>query len=126
VEVSKTEDNPQGVIKRYALTEEGRKYYKPHAYTSRDGVEHPSDFCVAHIKPDKVVSWELDQHDAQHPSAIVSYTYQVDPAPWMQDAEAQRVLPMVTQVIHGAGGGLQMRQGFTLDEQGWVPTTGPV
>lgn len=126
VAVPKTGDNPQGVIKRYALTDEGRKYYKPHAYTSRDGVEHPSDFCVAHIKSDKVVSWELDQHDAQHPSAIVSYTYQIEPAPWMQDADAQRVLPMVTQVIHGASNGLQMRQGFTLGEQGWVATTGPV
>jgi hypothetical protein len=124
--VPKTEENPQGVVKRYALTDEGRKYYKPHAYTGRDGVEHPNDFCVAHIKPDKVMSWELDQHDTQHPSAVVSYTYQIEPAPWMHDADAQRVLPMITHVINGAGGNLQMHQGFTLGEHGWVATTGPV
>lgn len=126
VAVPRTDDNPQGVIKRYALTDEGRKYYKPHAYTGRDGVEHPSDFCVAHIKPDKVVSWELDQHDAKHPLAVVNYTYQIEPAPWMQDADAQRVLPMVAQVIRGAGSGMQMHQGFTLGEHGWVATSGPV
>ena len=126
VAVPKTEENTQGVIKRYALTDEGRKYYKPHVYTSRDGVEHPNDFCVAQIKLDKVMSWELDTHDAQHPSAVVSYTYQIQPAPWMQDADAQRVLPMVTRIINGAGGRLQLRQGFTLGEHGWVAMSGPV
>lgn len=126
VEVPKTDENRQGVVKRYALTDEGRKYYKPHAYTGRDGAGHPNDFCVAHIRPDKVMSWQLDQHDAQHPSAVVSYTYQVEPAPWMKDADAQRVLPMITIVINGAGGRRQMRQGFTLGDKGWVATDGPV
>ncbi|MDB5975732.1 MAG: hypothetical protein JWR07_2492 [Nevskia sp.] len=126
VEVPKTEENPQGVVKRYALTDEGRKYYKPHAYTSRNGAEHPNDFCAARIKLDKVMSWELDTHDAQHPSTVVSYTYKIEPAPWMHDPDAQRVLPMITHVINGAGGGLQLHQGFTLGEHGWVATSGPV
>lgn len=126
IEVPKTEENPQGVIKRYALTDEGRKYYKPHAYTSRSGAEHPNDFCAAQIKLDKVMSWELDKHDAQHPSAVVSYTYQIEPAPWMHDPDAQRVLPMITRVINGAGGRLQLHQGFTLGDHGWVATAGPV
>jgi hypothetical protein len=126
VAVPKTEENTQGVVKRYALTDEGRKYYKPHVYTSRDGVEHPNDFCAAQIKLDKVMSWELDTHDAQHPFAVVSYTYQIQPAPWMQDADAQRALPMVTRIINGAGGRLQLRQGFTPGEHGWVAMSGPV
>ncbi|HZR35097.1 MAG TPA: hypothetical protein VFA75_06950 [Nevskia sp.] len=126
VEVPKTAENPQGVVKRYALTEEGSKYYKAHAYTSRGGAEHPRDFCVAHIRPERVVGWQLDQHDAEHPTAVVSYTYQVDPAPWLQDADAQRVLPMVARIVKGAGGGLQLRQGFVLGEHGWVAMAGPV
>lgn len=126
VAVAKTAENPQGVVKRYALTDEGRKYYKPHAYTSRGGAEHPNDFCVAQIKLDKVESWQLDQHDARHPSAVVSYSYRVEPAPWLQDADAQRVLPMVARVINGAEGHLQLRQGFTLGEHGWVATSSPV
>jgi hypothetical protein len=126
VSVPKTDENPQGLVKRYALTEKGQQYYKPHAYTGGNGVEHANDFCVAQIKLDQVISWELDTHDARHPAAAVSYTYQIEPAPWMQDADAQRVLPMVTRVINGAGGRLQLRQGFTLGEHGWVATPGPV
>jgi len=126
VEVPKTDDNPQGVVKRYALTEEGRKYYKPHAYTGRNGVEHAKDFCVAHIRLDSIVNWQLDTQDAEHPLAVVSYTYQIESAPWMQDADARRVLPMIVRAINGAGGRLQMRQGFTLGEHGWVASNGPV
>ena len=74
----------------------------------------------------KVESWEIDSHDAQHPAATVSYTYDIEPAPWMQDPDAQRVLPMVAKVIKGANGGLQMHQGFTLGDKGWVAVAGPV
>jgi hypothetical protein len=126
IEVPKTDKNSQGVVKRYALTDEGRKYYKPHEYVGRNGAEHPNDFCVAQIKLDHVTSWKLETQDAQHPSAVVSYTYQIAPAPWLQDADAQRVLPVVTRVVNGAGGRLQLRQGFTLGEQGWVATPGAV
>ncbi|NGY05887.1 hypothetical protein [Solimonas terrae] len=126
VSVARTDDNPQGVVKRYALTDEGRKYYKLHDYKSRDGVDHPRDFCVAQITLDKLVQWQLDTHDAQHPTAVVSYTYRIAPAPWLQDADAQRVLPMVVRIVNGAGGHLQLHQGFSLTEHGWEATPGPV
>ena len=126
VPVPRSAENPDGAIKRYELTDEGRKYYKAHAYKGRDGAAHQNDFCVAQISLDKVESWQLDTHDAQHPAATVSYTYHVEPAPWMQDADAQRVLPMVAKVIKGADGGLQMHQGFTLGDKGWVAVAGPV
>ena len=123
VSVPKSADNPDGAIKRYALTDEGRKYYKPHAHTGRDGTAHQNDFCVAQISLDHVDSWDLDK---QHSAATVSYSYHIAPAPWMQDADARRVLPMVAKVIAGAGGGLKMRQGFTLNDKGWVAISGPV
>ena len=123
VPVPRSAENPDGAIKRYALTEEGRKYFKAHAYKGRDGAVHPNDFCVARISLDHVDSWQLD---AQHQAATVSYTYRIEPAPWMQDTEAQRVLPMVAKVIKGAGGGLQMHQGFALGQQGWTAVQGPV
>jgi hypothetical protein len=124
--VPKSAENPDGTVKRYALTDEGRKYFKPHAYTGRDGAAHKSDFCVAQISLAKVESWQLDMNDAQHPTAMVSYSYHIEPAPWLQDPDAQRVLPMVAKVIQGADGRLQMHQGFTLGEQGWVAVPGPV
>ena len=126
VPVPRSTVNPDGAIKRYELTDEGRKYYKPHAYTGRDRVAHQSDFCVARLTLAKVESWQIDSHDAQHPAATVSYSYRIEPAPWMDNDDARRVLPMVAKVIQGADGGLQMHQGFTRGDKGWVAAMGPV
>jgi hypothetical protein len=123
--VPRSAENPDGAIKRYELTDEGRKYYRSHAYTSRNGVAHENDFCVAQISLAKVESWQLDTRDPQRSVATVSYTYRIEPAPWLQDADARRVLPMVAKVIRGANGGLQMRQGFALGDKGWVAVAGP-
>jgi hypothetical protein len=126
VPVPRSTDNPDGALKRYSLTDEGRKYFKPHAYKSRDGARHGNDFCVARIRLDRVEGWQLDPADPRHAAATVSYTYRIEPAPWMQDPDAQRVLPMVAKVIRGAGGGLQMHQGFVRDQHGWVAVPGAV
>ena len=123
VSVPKSAENPDGAIKRYTLTDEGRKYDKPHTWTARDGASHQNDFCVARIRLARVEDWTFD---ARHQAATVSYTYAIEPAPWLQDADAQRVLPMVAKVIQGADGGLQMHQGFTRDDKGWVAVMGPV
>jgi hypothetical protein len=126
VPAPKSAENPDGAVKRYALTDEGRKYFKPHSYKTRDGAAHQNDFCVARISVARVESWQVDSHDAQHPAALVSYSYHIEPAPWMDNADAQRVLPMVAKVIKGAEGGLQMHQGFTKSPQGWVAVAGAV
>ena len=121
VAVPRSSENPDGAVKRYALTEEGRKYYRPHAHTGRDGTAHPNDFCVARISLDHVEGWRLDPSQS---SATVSYSYRIDPAPWLRDADALRVLPMVAKVIAGAGGGLQLHQGFMRGPRGWVAVDG--
>jgi hypothetical protein len=126
VAVPKSAENPDGAIKRYSLTDEGRKYYKPHPHKGRDGVAHKDDVCVARISLAQVEGWQLDPADAQHAAATVSYSYHIEPAPWMKDPDAQRVLPMVAEVIRGAEGGLKMRQGFVRDQHGWVPVPGAV
>ena len=125
VAVPKSSENPDGAVKRFELTDAGRKFYKPHPYVTR-GAEHANDFCVAHLKREKIVDVKVDTSDAQHPMAVVSYTYQIDTAPWMQNADAQRVFPMITRIANGAGGQLQLRQGFTLGDKGWVARPGPV
>ena len=126
VSAPRSTENPDGAIKRYALTDEGRKYLRPHPHTGRDGAVHAHDFCVARISLDKVESWQLDTREAQHPAATVSYSYHIEPAPWLEDADAKRVLPMVARVINGADGRMLMRQGFTLASNGWVAVPGPV
>jgi hypothetical protein len=126
VAAPRSAENPDGAIKRYTLTDEGRKYYTAHAHTGRDQVAHPSDFCVARLTLARIESWQVDSRDAQHPSATISYTYRIAPAPWLADDDARRVLPMVAKVIQGADGRLQMHQGFTRGDTGWVAVTGPV
>lgn len=125
VAAPKSTENPDGAVKRFELTEAGRTFYKPHAYAAH-GAEHANDFCVAHLKREKIVDVKIDASDAHHPLAVVSYTYQIDSAPWMQNADAQRVFPMIARIANGAGGKLQLRQGFTLGDKGWVAQTGPV
>jgi hypothetical protein len=126
VPVPKSDTNPDGAVKRYVLTDAGRKFYVPHAFTERNGLTHDHDFCVARVSVAHVDGWQIDAHDAQHPTATVSYSYRIDPAPWMKDAEAQRVLPMIAKVIKGVDGGLQLHQGFVQGPTGWVAVPGAV
>ena len=91
-----------------------------------DAVDRRRCAAVARLTLAKVESWQVDSRDAQHPTATVSYTYHVEPAPWMDNDDARRILPMVAKVIKGADGGLQMHQGFTRVQQGWVAVAGPV
>jgi len=123
VEVARTDADPQGVVKRYELTDAGRRFYKPHAHTASGGVAHANDFCAAHLSLDRVVDWQIGP-DRSHPQALVSYTYHVEPAPWMKDADAQRVFPMVMRVIDGADGQLQLKQALVAGERGWVARPG--
>jgi len=125
VAAPKSNENPDGAVKRFELTEAGRKFYKPHPNPTRGAVQ-ANDFCVAHLKREKIVDVKVDASDARHPTAVVSYTYQIDSAPWMQNADAQRVFPMITRIVNGAGGPLQLRLGFKLGDNGWVAQAGPV
>ncbi|HTQ36284.1 MAG TPA: hypothetical protein VMH77_04545 [Steroidobacteraceae bacterium] len=125
VPVAKSSENPDGALKRYELTEAGRRFYIPHAHAARNEAPHPNDFCVAHLRRERIVDWQIDAHDPQHPVAVVNYTYRIDPAPWTRDADAQRVFPMVARVVNGAGQ-MQLRQGFTVSNKGWIAVDGPV
>ena len=129
VAVPKSTENPDGAVKRFELTDAGRNFYRPHASAAQGAGQQKqaaNDFCVAHLKREQIVDVKVDASNAQHPVAVVSYTYQIDTAPWMQDADAQRVFPMVARIANGAGGKLQLRQGFTRGDKGWVAQTGPV
>lgn len=107
-------------VRRFALTETGRKYYVTRA--SADGkAAGQGDFCAGHLSLDRVVAWKLDPPgDSKAQRAVVSYTYTIDPAPWTADAEVQRVFPVVAGVVHGAGTA-QLEESFRRTKDGWVP-----
>ena len=82
-----------------------------------DGARN-GDFCAAHLSLDRIVGWELRGSGPQR-QAVVTYTYQVDAAPWTKDAEVQKVFPVVAGVIRGAGTA-QLQETFAHGDAGWV------
>jgi hypothetical protein len=99
-------------VRRYQLTDAGRKHYVMRGAKG--------DFCAARLSLDRIVAWELHDGAAdKRRHAVVTYTYRADAAPWTQDAQAQKVFPMVANVVHGAGTA-QLQEAFTLTDAGWV------
>ena len=110
-----TEDGVLSVpVTRFELTPKGRQYYRTEPAL---GKHAHGDLCVANLSLDKVVSWEVNDQDAR--SAVVSYTYHVDAAPWTSVPEIKAVFPAVDRVVTGAGKAL-LEEGFTLTNDGWV------
>jgi hypothetical protein len=109
---------PAMKVRRYALTESGRRYY-----LVRGGAGHPpdGDFCAARLSLDRIVGWSLERDAARGgvPHVVVTYTYRVEAAPWTKDAEAQKVFPVVASVVRGAGSA-ELQESFTLTPTGWV------
>ena len=103
-------------VRRYALTEAGRKFYI--ARGNGGAGARSGDFCAAHLSLDRIVGWELRGSGTQR-QAVVTYTYQVDAAPWTKDAEVQKVFPVVASVIRGAGTA-QLQETFARGEAGWI------
>lgn len=119
-EVAEVDVNDEGTlhhmkVRRYALTDAGRKFYimRGNGDAARSG-----DFCAAHLSLDRIVGRELHGSGAQR-RAVVTYTYRVDAAPWTKDAEVQKVFPMVASVIRGAGTA-QLQETFAHSDAGWI------
>ena len=110
-------------VRRFALTDTGHKYYLargPGHATAKVATAPKGDFCAAKLSLDHVVGWELHQASkGLQRQAVVTYTYRIDAAPWAQDAQVQRVFPVVSSVLRGAGVA-QLQETFTLTDAGWV------
>lgn len=110
-------------VKRYQLTESGKKYYLTHELRSlaADGSKalHQGDFCVAKLSLDKIVGWDPPTTVNARKETVVTYTYTVEAAPWLQDPGAKRVFPLVDRVVQGARVA-QFQEAFALTKDGWV------
>src|ERR1019366_3281039 len=93
-------------VKRYQLTESGKKYYLTRELRTLapDGSKtvQRGDFCVAKLSLDKIVAWDPPTNDSARRETVVTYTYTVEAAPWLQDPGAKRVFPLVDRVVQGA------------------------
>ena len=110
-------------VNRYELTDAGKKYYlaKPIRSQGSDGSVkiQQGDFCPVRLSLDKVVGWEASKAGNSPQEIVVNYTYKVDAAPWTQDAEVQKVFPVVAGIVRGAGS-VQLKEAFNLTQDGWV------
>jgi hypothetical protein len=119
-------------VRRYELTDTGKRYYLLRDEVRRDGKPvQQHDLCAAKLSLDKVVEWKPSPKPTTAITTtvgaapadtlmVVSYTYKAEPAPWMKDADAQKVFPVVANVVRSAGTA-QLTQTFRLTSTGWVP-----
>jgi hypothetical protein len=106
-------------VRRYDLTDAGRTYYVKRAQRRATSAQAAGDFCAARLTLDRIVGWDMHPGDGKAPIATVRYTYHVDAAPWTNDAEAQKVFPMVAGVVRGADKA-ELQESFTHTPTGWV------
>jgi hypothetical protein len=108
-------------VKRYALTEEGRKYYLDNVdhYKAPDHSDAVSgDLCAASVTLDKVDSWTPVKTSGEVQETTVSYTYKIDAAPWAKDQIARDAFPVVANLIDGAGKA-HLEVDFVRTQDGW-------
>ena len=114
-----TEDGPVAVpVTRFQLTDTGRQYYRVRqgAGEGEKRAQQHGDLCVVKLSLDKVASFDMAEDKR---SAVVSYTYHAEAAPWTRVPEVKAVFPAVARVVAGAGSAL-LKEGFTLTNDGWV------
>ena len=103
-------------VQRYSLTEAGRKFYLKRYSTTiaptGEKVARQGDFCVGKLSLAKLVAWDAGTETA-------SYTYKFAAAPWMREASAQQVFPMIAYIMKGEGQ-LRMTQRLRLDHGRWI------
>jgi hypothetical protein len=132
-EIDKKDEDGQShhmKVRRYELTEAGTKYYLARG-TAQSAADKPvpHDLCGAKLSLEKVVRWTapaLPQASvagaaplAADKQMVVTYTYKAEPAEWMKDPDAQKVFPVVANVVRGAGTA-ELTETFRQTEAGWV------
>jgi hypothetical protein len=120
VEVGEADAKKRTSARRYELTDAGRQYFLARAPYKRDP-GHPvadHDFCAARLSLKRVVRWDPPSAHGPGAETVVTYTYDVAPAPWASDPEVRRVFPMVDRVLRGAGA-LELKETMVLTAGGW-------
>jgi hypothetical protein len=111
-------------VRRYQLTDEGKKYYlarAPHKHEVESRYATAAhDFCAVRLTLDRVVGWETPKRPgATGPDeALVTYTYRVTPAPWATNDKVRQVFPMVDAILRGAGT-MQLKEALVLSGGRW-------
>jgi len=123
VERKQDEAVQQVPVRRYELTEVGRKFYlKKEMASGGPGGKpllHPGDFCAGKLSLDKVVGWNKPVLVGGRRETTVTFTYTIAATSWARDPELQKVFPMVARVVSGERD-LQLQQRLRWSGKSWV------
>lgn len=120
----KVDDTEQSIpVKRYALTEAGKKFYLDNKISSTTSggkkVMHHGDFCAGKLSLNKLVRWDKPEMQGDNTETTMNYTYKIAAAKWTHDPEIQKVFPMLARIVKGEGT-MQLQQRFRLSGGSWV------
>ena len=110
-------------VKRFALTKQGKQFFLPKKSVTGVGakqVVHSHDFCAAKLSLAKIVGWDKPETQGDNLVTTVSYTFKLAVAKWAQDAEIQKVFPLLATIVKGEET-MQLKQQFRLEGKNWVP-----
>ena len=109
-------------VKRYDLTEGGKKFYLPKESRTMVGgekVEHHRDFCAGKLGLKKIVRWDKPTVEGRAAQTTVTYIYSFSAAGWAHDENIRKVFPMVDRILKGEGS-LQLQQSLQRVGKTWV------
>jgi hypothetical protein len=106
---------PPQPVKRYDLTDEGKKYFR-----QTPGIfEKNGEFCYGEKVVDSIVKWTEPMTTGPPSQSEVTYTYKlVNLAVWAEQPGKQRAFPDIRTTIGGASKTDQIA-GLQLTNKGW-------
>ncbi|WP_194791649.1 hypothetical protein [Pseudomonas sp. UFMG81] len=104
----------------YALTEEGRKYYKPDAVSRKDGSK-VGGLCFGKAQVTAIEQFTAPTEQAGQTRSQVTYRYTIAELPaWAADKSVQASVKGLGQAIDSARQPLQATASMALTKRGWV------
>lgn len=113
-------------VKRYQLTDAGKKYYqekevKSYGLFKGNGKTTKGDICYGKMVLDEVVKWKGPIKFGDYQEASVIYTYKIaDLADWAKNPDIADAFPYVAETVAGISK-VQRNHAVTLTSEGWEP-----
>lgn len=108
------------VVNSYALTEEGKKYYKPDAAKTMKG-ENIGGFCFGKATVTEVSNFTEPSDAMGQKISRVSFTYKVSEIPdWAKSPEIMNADRQLQKDVSSESEGVKVTNVFLLTNNGWI------
>jgi hypothetical protein len=106
---------PPQPVRRYELTDEGRKYFRQ----TLVGFGQTGEFCYGQKAVDSIVKWREPAAMGPYTQSEVTYTYRIaNLAAWAQQPGMQRAFPDIRSTLQDGSKEVQIA-GLVLTNKGW-------